>query len=144
MGYAQNSLISCIYDMALRHSTWENILDILKASLPDCLILVYGNDLVTRTSIAFAQRGLSAEATSSFVSTFSAINPWLPGQAQLAKNYGSIGCRPRIEPDAAREQRQRNGEREQERQGKHRTLHDIASRKAASFAASRGMVGPPQ
>ncbi|HVX82094.1 MAG TPA: helix-turn-helix transcriptional regulator [Devosiaceae bacterium] len=84
MGYAQNSLISCIYDMALRHSTWENILDILKASLPDCLILVYGNDLVTRTSIAFAQRGLSAEATSSFVSTFSATNPWLPGQAQLA------------------------------------------------------------
>jgi DNA-binding CsgD family transcriptional regulator len=84
MGYTQNSLISCIYDMALRHATWDNILDILRASLPECLILVYGNDLVSRGNIAFAQRGLPPEAASSFVSKYSAQNPWLPGQAQLA------------------------------------------------------------
>jgi DNA-binding CsgD family transcriptional regulator len=84
MGYAQNSLISCIYDMALRQSTWDNILDILKASLPDCLILVYGDDLASHTNLAFAQRGLSAEAASTFVNTYAGQNPWLPGQAQLA------------------------------------------------------------
>src|SRR6185312_3200038 len=84
MGFAQNSLISCIYDMALRHSTWDNILDILKASLPECLILVYGDDLAAHTNVAFAQRGLDAEAASSFVNTYAAQNPWLTAQAQLA------------------------------------------------------------
>ena len=84
MGFAQNSLISCIYDMALRHSTWDNILDILKASLPECLILVYGDDLAKRSNIAFAQRGLSSQAASTFVSTYAAVNPWLEAQAQMA------------------------------------------------------------
>ena len=62
MGYAQNSLTSCIYDLALGRSTWDSILDILAASFPGCLVLVSGDDLVARTNIAFAQRGLQPAA----------------------------------------------------------------------------------
>jgi DNA-binding CsgD family transcriptional regulator len=84
MGYSQNSLISCIYDMALRHSTWDNILDILGSSLPGCLVLVYGSDITKGANIAFAQRGLSAPAASAFASKYSALNPLLAALAELA------------------------------------------------------------
>lgn len=84
MGYSQNSLISCIYDMALGRSNWDGILDILSAQFPGCLVLVSGDDLVGRANIAFAQRGLPPAAVSAYVSTFSALNPWLEGQAALA------------------------------------------------------------
>jgi len=84
MGYSPNSLVSCIYDMALGHSTWESILDILHASFPDCLIMVSGDDLVRRRNIAFAHRGLSSAAASAYVASFAALNPWLAGQGEAA------------------------------------------------------------
>jgi len=84
MGYSQSSLVSCIYDMALRHSTWDNVLDILSASLPECLILVSGDDLVKRTNLVFAQRGLQAAAASTYIGTYASINPWLAGQGEMA------------------------------------------------------------
>jgi DNA-binding CsgD family transcriptional regulator len=84
MGYSQNSLISCIYDMALGRSSWDSILDILSASFPGCLVVVSGDDLVGRANIAFSQRGLPASAVAAYVNTFAALNPWLDGQAALA------------------------------------------------------------
>lgn len=84
MGYSQNSLTSCIYDMALGRSNWDSILDILSAQFPGCLVLVSGDDLVNRTNIVFAQRGLAPQAVSAYVSTYAALNPWLDGQATLA------------------------------------------------------------
>lgn len=86
MGYAQNSLTSCIYDLALGRSTWDSILDILAASFPGCLVLVSGDDLVARSNIAFAQRGLQPPAAAAYVSIYSALNPWLEGMAGLAPN----------------------------------------------------------
>jgi DNA-binding CsgD family transcriptional regulator len=86
MGYAQNSLTSCIYDLALGRSSWDSILDILSASFPGCLVLVSGDDLVARTNIAFAQRGLQPAAAAAYVNTYSAINPWLEGASGLAPN----------------------------------------------------------
>jgi DNA-binding CsgD family transcriptional regulator len=84
MGYAQNSLTSAIYDMALGRSSWDAILDILSASFPGCLVLVSGDDLVTRTNIVFSQRGLSPTAVSAYVNTYAALNPLLDGIAALA------------------------------------------------------------
>src|SRR5690606_33548218 len=84
MGYSQNSLTSCIYDLALGRSNWDSILDILSAQFPGCLVLVSGDDLVTRTNIVFAQRGLPPAAVSAYVSTYAGLNPWLEGQAALA------------------------------------------------------------
>jgi DNA-binding CsgD family transcriptional regulator len=84
MGYSQNSLISCIYDMALGRSSWDSILDILSASFPGCLIIVSGDDLAARSNIAFAQRGLPPAAVAAYVGTFASQNPWLEGQAALA------------------------------------------------------------
>jgi len=84
MGYSQNSLISCIYDMALRHSTWDNVLDILSASLPGCMIMVYGDDLAKRTNIVFAQRGMGSAAAGAYVNKYASINPWLSAQAEIA------------------------------------------------------------
>jgi DNA-binding CsgD family transcriptional regulator len=84
MGYAQNSLTSAIYDMALGRSSWDAILDILSASFPGCLVLVSGDDLVTRTNIVFSQRGLQPTAVSAYVNTYAALNPWLDGIAALA------------------------------------------------------------
>lgn len=84
MGYSQNSLISCIYDMALGRSTWDNILDLLAASFPGCLVMVSGDNHATRSNIAFAQRGLAPGAVASYVSTYAALNPWLAGQSAFA------------------------------------------------------------
>lgn len=84
MGYSQNSLTSCIYDMALGRSNWDGILDILSAQFPGCLVLVSGDDLVNRTNIVFSQRGLTPTAVSAYVNTYAPINPWLDGQAALA------------------------------------------------------------
>ena len=89
MGYSQNSLTSCIYDMALGRSNWDSILDILSASFPGCLVLVSGDDLVSRTNIVFAQRGLQPSAVSAYVNTFAALNPWLEGQAAVADVFGT-------------------------------------------------------
>lgn len=84
MGYSQNSLISSIYDMALGRSSWDSILDILSASFPGCLVLVSGDDLVSRSNMVFAQRGLPPGAAAAYASTFAPLNPWLDGQAALA------------------------------------------------------------
>jgi DNA-binding CsgD family transcriptional regulator len=84
MGYSQNSLTSCIYDMALGRSGWDAILDILSASFPGSLVLVSGDDLASRTNIVFAHRGLKAAAAAAYVGTYAALNPWLDGQAGLA------------------------------------------------------------
>lgn len=83
MGFSQNSLTSCIYDMALGRSSWDSILDILSASLPGALVMVSGDDLATRTNLVFAQRGLSPAAVSAYVGTYAALNPWLEGQGNL-------------------------------------------------------------
>jgi len=84
MGYSQNSLTSCIYEMALGRSGWEAILDILSASFPGALVLVSGDDLATRSNIVFAHRGLKPDAAAAYRSTFAPLNPWLEGQAALA------------------------------------------------------------
>jgi DNA-binding CsgD family transcriptional regulator/PAS domain-containing protein len=84
VGYSQNSLISAIYEMALGRSNWDNILDILGATFPDCLVVVTGHDLVRRNSLLFAHRGLSADGVSAYLSGFADRNPWLPGVAELA------------------------------------------------------------
>ena len=59
MGYSQNSLTSCIYDMALGRSSWDSILDILAATFPGCLVTVSGDNLNTGANLAFAQHGLA-------------------------------------------------------------------------------------
>jgi len=82
--YSQNRLISCIYDMALGRSTWDNILDILSASFPGCIVLVSGDDLAKRTNIVFSQRGLQPSAVAAYVGTYAALNPWLEGQGDFA------------------------------------------------------------
>lgn len=104
MGYAQNSLTSCIYDLALGRSTWDSILDILAASFPGCLVLVSGDDLVARTNIAFAQRGLQPAAAAAYAGTYSALNPWLEGIAGLAPSqvYHDDQILPRDEAAASR------------------------------------------
>jgi DNA-binding CsgD family transcriptional regulator len=84
MGYAQNSLTSYIYEMALGRSSWDSILDLLSAAFPGALVLVTGHDLVTRKSLVFAQRGLSPSAVQSYLSTYADLNPWLDGLAELA------------------------------------------------------------
>ena len=84
MGYAQNSLTSSIYEMALGRSSWDNILDILSAALPGCLVLATGHDLAQRRGLIFSQRGLSPAATSAYLSTYAGQHPWLSGQAELA------------------------------------------------------------
>lgn len=84
MGYAQNSLISCIYDMALGHASWDNILDIMSASLPRCAVIVSGDDLARNANIAYSQRGLRPSAASDYVNTYAALNPWRGGQASQA------------------------------------------------------------
>jgi len=84
MGFSQSSLISSIYDMALRQSNWDGILDILGASLPECVVMVYGDDLVRRTNLVFAHRGLSPSAASAFAGEYAALNPWLARQGELA------------------------------------------------------------
>lgn len=83
MSFSQGSLISCIYDMALRHSTWDDVLDILGASLPGCLVTVSGDDLAERTNLVFAQRGLSAAAANAYVTSYAPLNPWLPRQGEI-------------------------------------------------------------
>src|SRR5689334_19410526 len=75
MGYSQNSLTSCIYDMALGRSSWDSILDILAASFPGCLVMVSGDNLSTGVNLAFAQRGLAPAAAASYISTYSGLNP---------------------------------------------------------------------
>src|SRR5690606_4770820 len=84
MGYSQNSLTSCIYDMALGRSSWDSILDILAATFPGCLITVSGDNLSTGTNLAFAQRGLSPAAAASYISTYSGLNPTLNLAGDLA------------------------------------------------------------
>lgn len=84
MGYSQNSLISCIYDMALGRSTWDGILDLLSGSFPGCLILVSGDDVARHTNIVFAQRGLQSSAVAAYTSHYAALNPWLDAIAEHA------------------------------------------------------------
>jgi DNA-binding CsgD family transcriptional regulator len=84
MGYAQNSLTSAIYDMALGRSSWDAILDIISASFPGSLVLVSGDDLVSRSNLVFSSRGLVPSAVSSYVSTYAALNPGLDGIGALA------------------------------------------------------------
>jgi DNA-binding CsgD family transcriptional regulator len=84
MSYSQGNLISCIYDMSLRHATWDSILDILSASLPGCLILLSGDDLAKRTNIVFAQRGLSPAAANAYATRYAPLNPWLAALAAAA------------------------------------------------------------
>ena len=84
MGYSQNSLTSCIYDMALGRSSWDNILDVLSATFPGCLVTVSGDDLARKTNIVFSQRGLQPAAVASYIGSYAALNPWLEGQGSFA------------------------------------------------------------
>jgi DNA-binding CsgD family transcriptional regulator len=84
MGYSQNSLTSCIYEMALGRSGWDSVLDILGATFPDCLVFVSGHDLSKRSSLVFSQRGLQPAAVSAYLSSYADQNPWLSGQSELA------------------------------------------------------------
>ncbi|RYE46470.1 MAG: helix-turn-helix transcriptional regulator [Hyphomicrobiales bacterium] len=86
MGFAQNSLTSCIYDMALGRSNWDTILDILAASFPGCIVTASADNVATGTNLAFASRGLASAAVASYVSTYAALNPILPATAALAPN----------------------------------------------------------
>jgi len=84
LNYSQGGLISYIYDLAMRHSTWDSILDILSASLPGCLVLLSGDDLAKRSNIVFAQRGLSSAAASAYTARYAPLNPWLTALAATA------------------------------------------------------------
>lgn len=84
MGYAQNSLVSAIYDLALGRPSWDTILDSLAASFPSCLVIVSGDDFAARRNLAFSQRGIGAEAAAAYVATYASLNPWLEGEAGLA------------------------------------------------------------
>ena len=75
MGFALNSLTSCIYDMALGRSNWDTILDILAASFPGCIVTASADNVATGTNLAFASRGLAPAAVASYVSTYAALNP---------------------------------------------------------------------
>lgn len=86
MGFAQNSLTSCIYDMALGRSNWNTILDILSATFAGCIVTVSADNVATGTNLAFASRGLAPAAVASYVSTYAALNPILPATALLAVN----------------------------------------------------------
>jgi DNA-binding CsgD family transcriptional regulator len=83
MGYSQNSLTSCIYEMALGRSGWDNVLDILAAAFPGCLITVSGDNLSTGANLAFAQRGLAPSAVASYISTYAVLNPVLSRSADV-------------------------------------------------------------
>lgn len=84
MTYLQNRLVSCIYDMALRHSSWDDVLDILSSWLPGCLIMISADDISRKLNIGFAQRGLTSAAAVAYAGTYAAINPWLARQAEMA------------------------------------------------------------
>lgn len=86
MGFAQNSLTSCIYDMALGRSNWNTILDILAATFPGCIITASADNVATGANLAFASRGLAPAAVASYVSTYATLNPILPATAALAVN----------------------------------------------------------
>lgn len=75
MGYSQNSLTSCIYEMALGRSNWDSILDILSATFPGCLITASGDNVANGSNLAFAQRGLTPAAVSSYISSYAGLNP---------------------------------------------------------------------
>ncbi len=83
MGYSQNSLTSCIYDMALGRSNWDSILDILAAAFPGCLVLISGHDLAQRKSLLFAQRGLQPAAVTAYLSSYADFNPWIGGMGDM-------------------------------------------------------------
>ena len=72
----RSSLISSIYDMALGDGGWESILDMLSAAIPDCVILVSGDDVAEQRNLSFSQRGLPASATTAYLSSYGALNPW--------------------------------------------------------------------
>lgn len=74
--YPYNSLISCIYDLAHGRAGWDNFLDTLAAAFPGCLILVSGDDLVSRRNVVFAHRGLTPSAAAAYVSNYAMLNPW--------------------------------------------------------------------
>ena len=84
MEYSQNSLTSCIYEMALGRASWDSILDTISAALPGCLITASGDDTSRRSNLAFAHRGLHPAAAAAYIGTFSSQNPWMDGQARLA------------------------------------------------------------
>ena len=84
MGFSQNSLINCIYDMALGRSSWDNVLDILAATFPECLIAVSADNTSTGDNLAFAERGLAPSAVASYISTYASLNPVLTASAELA------------------------------------------------------------
>lgn len=84
MGYSQNSLISCIYDMALGRSTWDGILDLLGGSFPGCLVLASGDDVARHSNIVFAQRGLQPSAVAAYTAHYAGQNPWLNAIAEHA------------------------------------------------------------
>lgn len=74
--YPYNSLISCIYDLALGRAGWDNFLDTLAAAFPGCLIMVSGDDLVSRRNVVFAHRGLTPAAAAAYVANYAKLNPW--------------------------------------------------------------------
>lgn len=104
MGYSQNALIGCIYDMALGRSSWDRILDLLAAAFPECAVTVSGDDTTSRNNLVFAQRGLHPAAVSAYVGTYAPLNPWLEAQAGLAPHqiYHDDQLLPRAESRNAR------------------------------------------
>ena len=104
MGYSQNALIGCIYDMALGRSSWDRILDLLAAAFPDCLVTVSGDDTAARTNLVFAQRGLPPAAVPAYVGTYAPLNPWLEPQAGLTLHqvYHDDQLLPRAESRGSR------------------------------------------
>lgn len=82
MGYSQNSLINCIYDMAVGRSNWDGILDLLEGAFPGCLVLVSGDDVARHANIVFGQRGLKPAAVSAYTANYAGQNPWLHAIAE--------------------------------------------------------------
>lgn len=84
MGYSPNSLTSCIYELALGRGNWDNLLDVLAAAFPECLVLVSGDDVSRNRQLIFAGRGLAHAAVAAYTSQYGLLNPWRDGQTGVA------------------------------------------------------------
>lgn len=84
MGYAQNRLVSAIYEMALGRSNWDYIVDILSGFFPGAVIMVSADDMGGNANLAVSQRGLTREAADAYVGTYVERDPWRAEQANAA------------------------------------------------------------
>lgn len=77
MSFSQNSVITSIYDMALRQTGWDTVLDLLSGNFLGCVLSLRADNIATGANLAFAARGLTATAISQFLSQYCQQDPFL-------------------------------------------------------------------